>query len=43
VRLLAPTINMITNGATNPACAAEARNRMRYWLGDPAAPAWTPF
>jgi hypothetical protein len=41
LRLLAPTLNMITGGASDPACAAEARVRMRYWLGDPAAPAWT--
>jgi hypothetical protein len=43
VRLLAPTINMIIKGADSPAHAAEVRARMRYWLGDPAAPAWTPF
>jgi thiamine kinase-like enzyme len=43
VRLLAPTINMIINGESNPACAIEAKARMRYWLGDPAAPTWTPF
>ena len=43
LRLLAPTINMIINGASNPTYAAEARARMRYWLGDPAAPAWTPM
>jgi thiamine kinase-like enzyme len=43
LRLLAPTINMIINGASNPTCADEARTRMRYWLGDPAAPPWTPF
>jgi Ser/Thr protein kinase RdoA (MazF antagonist) len=41
LRLLAPTINMLINGASNPVCAAEARARMRYWLGDPAAPTWT--
>jgi thiamine kinase-like enzyme len=43
LRLVAPTINMIMSGATNAAHAAEARARMRYWLGDPDAPAWTPF
>jgi Ser/Thr protein kinase RdoA (MazF antagonist) len=43
LRLLAPTINMIINGASDPTCAAEAEVRMRYWLGDPAAPTWTPF
>jgi Ser/Thr protein kinase RdoA (MazF antagonist) len=43
VRLLAPTINMIISGATDPACATEAQVRMRYWLGDPDAPPWTPL
>jgi hypothetical protein len=43
LRLLAPTVNMILNGARDPACAAEAKARIRYWLGDPTAPAWTPF
>jgi hypothetical protein len=43
VRLLAPTINMVLNGATDSAKAAEAKLRMRYWLGDPAAPSWTPL
>jgi thiamine kinase-like enzyme len=43
LRLLAPTINMVVAGASNPALGAEAETRMRYWLGDPAAPAWTPL
>jgi Ser/Thr protein kinase RdoA (MazF antagonist) len=43
LRLLAPTINMIINGAREPVCAAEAKIRMRYWLGDPDAPTWTPL
>jgi Ser/Thr protein kinase RdoA (MazF antagonist) len=43
LRLLAPTINVIINGATDEQGAAEARERMRCWLGDPAAPPWTPF
>lgn len=43
LRLVAPTINMILGGASNRTYAAEARGRMRYWLGDPAAPAWTPL
>jgi Ser/Thr protein kinase RdoA (MazF antagonist) len=43
VRLLAPTLNMIAGGASDPAYAAEARVRMRYWLGDTDAPAWTPL
>lgn len=43
LRLLAPTINMIVNAGRDPSYAAEARARMRYWLGDPAAPMWTPL
>jgi Ser/Thr protein kinase RdoA (MazF antagonist) len=43
LRLLAPTINMIIKGATNATYAAEAQTRMRYWLGDPYAPTWTPL
>jgi thiamine kinase-like enzyme len=43
LRLLAPTLNVIMGGASDPTYAAEARTRMRYWLGDPAAPAWTPL
>lgn len=40
LRLLAPTFNMVLKGASDPACAAEARVRLRYWLGDPAPPTW---
>ena len=40
VRLLAPTINMVLRGASDPACAAEAARRLRYWRGDPDAPQW---
>jgi Ser/Thr protein kinase RdoA (MazF antagonist) len=43
VRLVAPTINMIIGGATNRSQAVEAQARMRYWLDDPGAPAWTPL
>jgi Ser/Thr protein kinase RdoA (MazF antagonist) len=43
LRLLAPTLNIVTGAASDPAYAAEARTRMRYWLGDPGAPAWTPL
>jgi thiamine kinase-like enzyme len=43
LRLLAPTINMIINAGSDPAYAVEAKARIRYWLGDPAAPAWTPL
>jgi hypothetical protein len=43
LRLLDPTINMIVNGGRDPSYAAEARARVRYWLGDSAAPMWTPL
>lgn len=42
VRLLAPTLNKIVQGATDAERAAEARRRMQYWRGDPDAPAWQP-
>lgn len=42
LRLLAPTVNLIVKGATDARYAAEAQRRMRYWRGEPAAPAWTP-
>jgi Ser/Thr protein kinase RdoA (MazF antagonist) len=42
VRLLAPTLNKIVQGATDAERAAEARRRMRYWRGDPNAPPWRP-
>lgn len=42
VRLLAPTINTIISGRSSPSHAQEAQLRMRYWRGEPAAPAWTP-
>jgi hypothetical protein len=42
VRLLAPTLNKIVQGAADPERAAEARRRMRYWRGDPIAPPWRP-
>jgi Ser/Thr protein kinase RdoA (MazF antagonist) len=43
VRLLAATINIILTAADDPSVAAEARARVRYWTGDPAAPVWTPL
>jgi Ser/Thr protein kinase RdoA (MazF antagonist) len=43
LRLLAATINTIALAAGNPSYAAEARARVRYWLGDPDAPTWTPL
>ncbi|MGF1600091.1 MAG: phosphotransferase enzyme family protein [Acidimicrobiales bacterium] len=42
LRLLAPTVNLIVKGASDARYAAEAQRRMRYWRGEPAAPAWTP-
>jgi Ser/Thr protein kinase RdoA (MazF antagonist) len=42
VRLLAPTLNKIVQGATDPERASEAQRRMRYWRGDPHAPPWRP-
>jgi Ser/Thr protein kinase RdoA (MazF antagonist) len=42
VRLLAPTINMITAGASSTRLAAEARLRMRYWHGERGALRWNP-
>jgi Ser/Thr protein kinase RdoA (MazF antagonist) len=42
VRLLAPTLNKIVQGAADAERAAEARRRMRYWRGDPHAPPWRP-
>jgi Ser/Thr protein kinase RdoA (MazF antagonist) len=43
LRLVAPTINMIINAGRDRSYAAEARARMRYWLGDADAPMWTPL
>jgi hypothetical protein len=34
---------MIIGGATDRSQAVEAQARMRYWLDDPGAPAWTPL
>lgn len=42
VRLLAPTLNKIVQGATDAESATEARRRMRYWREDPNAPPWRP-
>ena len=39
-RLLAATLMRCRAGRTDPAAADEARRRLRYWLGDPAAPVW---
>lgn len=42
LRLLAPTVNLIVRAASDARYVAEAQRRMRYWRGEPAAPAWTP-
>lgn len=42
VRLLAPTLNKIAQGANDAERATEAQRRMRYWRGDPHAPQWRP-
>jgi hypothetical protein len=34
---------MIINAGRDRSYAAEARARMRYWLGDSDAPMWTPL
>ena len=41
VRLLAATLNTIAMAADDPSYTGEAKARMRYWTGDPAAPTWT--
>ena len=40
MRPLAATLNTIALAADDPGYAAEAKARMRYWSGDPAAPTW---
>ena len=42
VRLLAPTLNKVVQGAADAERAAEACRRMRYWRGDLNAPPWRP-
>ncbi|HYN33701.1 MAG TPA: aminoglycoside phosphotransferase family protein [Ilumatobacteraceae bacterium] len=41
LRLVAATLMRLAAGMTNPAAMAEAELRLRYWRGDPEAPAWT--
>jgi Ser/Thr protein kinase RdoA (MazF antagonist) len=43
LRLLAATLMRVRAGRTDPAAAAEARRRLRWWIGDPAAPRWRPM
>jgi aminoglycoside phosphotransferase (APT) family kinase protein len=42
LRLLVATLMRLRAGRANPAAAAEAEVRLRYWRGDPDAPRWTP-
>lgn len=41
LRLVAATLMRVKAGRTDPIAASEAEVRLRYWRGDPAAPAWT--
>jgi Ser/Thr protein kinase RdoA (MazF antagonist) len=43
VRLLAATLNIVVIAGAEPSLAGEARARVRYWMGDPHAPTWTPL
>jgi hypothetical protein len=41
LRLLAATLLRLRAGRSDPAAAAEAQLRLRWWRGEPSAPAWT--
>ena len=41
LRLVAATLLRVRAGLTDPAAAAEAEQRLRWWRGDPEAPPWT--
>jgi hypothetical protein len=41
LRLVAATLMRLVAGMANPAAMPEAQLRLRYWRGDPDAPAWT--
>jgi hypothetical protein len=41
LRLVAATLMRVKAGRGDPTAAAEAEVRLRYWRGDPDAPAWT--
>ncbi len=43
VRLIGPTINIVRLAASNDRARDEAKVRLRYWMGDPEAPQWTPL
>ena len=40
LRLVAATLMRVRAGMRDPAAMPEAQSRLRYWRGDPAAPAW---
>ncbi|MDJ0769445.1 MAG: aminoglycoside phosphotransferase family protein [Ilumatobacter sp.] len=40
LRNVAATLMRVRAGLTQPAAAAEAERRLRYWRGDPDAPVW---
>ena len=40
LRNVAATLMRVRAGRTDPAAAAEAERRLRYWRGDPRAPVW---
>jgi hypothetical protein len=41
LRLVAATLMRVKAARFDPTAAAEAERRLRYWRGDPDAPAWT--
>ena len=41
LRLVAATLMRVLAGRRDPAAAAEAERRLRYWRGEPDAPQWT--
>jgi hypothetical protein len=41
LRVVAATLMRLAAGMANPAAMPEAQLRLRYWRGDPDAPAWT--
>jgi len=41
MRNVTATLMRLKAGRSNPAAAAEAQRRLRYWRGDPSAPAWS--
>ncbi len=41
LRLAAATLMRVRAGRSDPAAAAEAARRLRWWRGEPGAPVWT--